>query len=266
MTRFLKSGAVLLLLAISLLFNFFFALGLMQARLIAPSAGEVVLTEDDGTARTDEAVRLVGESLELDSAQRDVFASLHRSVMEDRTDVRRSESLLRQQLLEELRRDDIDPQKVRDLVLRQLEADRRHRAFAAQRFAEFLGTLDPEQRHRMRRDVEHLVMPPRGRPPRDGEDRPRRGAQNGDRDGSPRLLIEQFDRDGDGRLNETERSEAEGFLDERRREREMRRADIMRRFDLDGDGRLGAEERQAMQRWLQEQRERPASPVHPGDN
>jgi len=252
----INRGVLILLLAISILFNLFFVLGLMQARMDSPQVSAASLTDDGNGARTEEAVRRVGDTLELDAAQREVFASLHRSVLEDRADVRRSEALLRQQLMEALSREEIDPQQVRDLVLRQLDAERRHRAFAAQRFSEFLGTLDPPQRNRIRRDVERIVMPSSGRPSRTGEGRSRRGMPSGDHEGPPRWLLEQFDRDGDGRLNDEERAEAERFLEDRRREREMRRADIMRRFDLDGDGRLNAEERRAMQRWLQEQRER----------
>jgi Ca2+-binding EF-hand superfamily protein len=71
----------------------------------------------------------------------------------------------------------------------------------------------------------------------------------------PHWLLERFDHDGDGRLDDAERAEAERFLEQRRRERELRRAEMMRRFDVDGDGRLNAEEREAMRRWLQEPRD-----------
>lgn len=244
MSRFV----ITLALAVSLAFNVFFTLGVIKAR----SGRAAAFTDPAAESAT---VEQVSAQLSLDESQQALFSHMRRSVLEDRADTVRATSLIREEILEELQQERPDLERIRALVLRGVDSERRHRAFAAAQFSEFVGVLRPPQRDRLRGAPPEGGMhgPPHGPPPPGGARRAPRG-DRADRSDSPEALLRQFDRDGDGVLTASEREEAERFLDARRRDREARRAEMMRRFDADGDGHLSEEELSAMRAWLSEQR------------
>ncbi|MHC4948307.1 MAG: periplasmic heavy metal sensor [Planctomycetota bacterium] len=212
-------GVVWLLLAVSILFNVFFAAGYVAARAEAP--------EEPGA---DPIVRSVTDELELDEQQAQAFARLRSEHEREASVYMEGQGLARQSLLEELSRDEPDLEKVREIVERSAELHRERRLAETRRFSEFLGVLSPRQ---CRILSERVRGPGRGGPPW-------------------RKRLERFDRDGDGELDEQERAEAQAHVEEWRRRRHERHEALLERFDTNGDGRLDLDERRAARAWMEE--------------
>jgi hypothetical protein len=206
-----------LLLALSLLFNIFFAAGYVKAR-----------AEAKGTDRDELTRARIEEMLDLDQSQAAAFARLRSEMREDAENLDDAIALASHDLLAELSRQSPDLDRVRQIVARKAELHEQRRRAGVQRFNEFLSVLSPEQCRRLSRGVH-------ARPP---------GRRMQHR------IMEMFDADGDGQLDDGERAEAEQFIEAKRQERERRRQALRERFDLDGDGRLDEAEEAALREWM----------------
>jgi len=248
---------LILALAMSLLFNVFFLAGYLRA-----------------TSQPTDVEQAVARELDLDPMQSEVFSQLRRTGLEDARVYQDSLSLLRQELVAEVGRDDRDLDRLRDIVDREQDLQREWKLMEASRFHEFLRSLSDEQRRKAarmcggphRRRAEHLR-----RFDLDGDgvldDRERQAAwehmQQRRREREQRWqqeIRERFDADGDGRLDPGERAAAESFMHQRDHERPSRDA-IRERFDANGDGELDEAEREAMHQWLRDRRADPDRPA-----
>ena len=208
----MKTHLVWLVLAVSVLFNLFFAVGFMKAR---------------AQARRAEVPRRVVEALDLDDTQAAVFASLRSSVQDETAVYGDAVALAQQELVEELGREQPDLERVGAIVTRTLDLDQARRRAGARRFNEFVGVLSPQQCRKLSGEFR---QGPRGR---------RRFE-----------MIKRFDADGDGTLDAQEREAARVFIDARREGREKRRQELMERFDANQDGNLDPDERAAARDWM----------------
>ncbi len=206
-------------LALSLLFNIFFAAGYMQARAQAERAD-----------RSNGIPQLVAEELNLDDAQAALFSRLRSSMKDEAAVIEDAIALGQQELVDELGKETPDLDGVRALVARSADLHQQRRAAGAERFSQFLSALTPEQCRMMSRKLHH-----------------------GRWKGRSFRMLERFDADGDGALNDEERAAAQEFIDARRRERDQRRSELHERFDEDQDGQLDPQERKAMWEWMRSQ-------------
>jgi len=213
----MRMQALWLVLAFSLLFNVFFAVGYVRARVAAAEGPR------------DMASRVQAE-LGLDDDQAARFRSLQARMREDTRVLWEGAALVEQQILEELGRDEPDPLRLRELGARKAELHRQRRTTASALFGEFMTTLSPDQRGRFSKRMRH--------------DRHR--GHDSER------ALRHFDANGDGRLDEAERAEADRAIEEHRRSREERWREERDRFDADGDGQLDETERAALRDWMRE--------------
>ena len=119
-------------LALSLLFNLFFAAGFVQARARQAEAADGVSS-------------LVAKELNLDETQSEVFSRLHSAMREDRNLYHDSMALARQELLSELGRGEPDLRRVRRIMGGMSELHQRQQQAGSRRFSEFIGVLSPQQ-------------------------------------------------------------------------------------------------------------------------
>ncbi len=204
-----------LVLALSVLFNVFFAVGYVQARAQAAQAA------GNGS------VRRVADELGLDEGQRAVLAELRSALREESAFYGDAISLARQEIAQELARPEPDLARVGELVSRGAKLEQERSAAQARRFNEFLGVLSPPQCRALGRSL--------GRWPH--------------RRGGPPPPEQRFDANHDGVLDEQERAAARQAIEAHRAERERRRAEFLERFDTNGDGRLDEAERAALREW-----------------
>ncbi|MHC4990907.1 MAG: hypothetical protein ACYTGC_07990, partial [Planctomycetota bacterium] len=212
----MKRQLLWLALAMSVLFNVFFAAGYLQARAQAR-----VATDDDVATR-------VAGVLDLDDRQRAAFGEMHRSLNEEAAVLDRGIALTRQELIAELQREQPDLDRLRGIVDREAELHRQRREAGAPYLREFVRLLSRDQRRRLA-----------GCFGEQGRDRHRR---------HERWLLERFDANGDGVLDEQERAAARSNWEERKRERER---EMMERFDVNSDGRLDEAEEATLREWMQ---------------
>lgn len=212
---------LLFLLALSVLFNVFFAVGYLQARAEASLAGS--------PARLEQRVK---RELDLDGEQSALFTRLRSGMEEEDALFHQEFAAIQQELTAELARQDPDAERVESILERQDDLRRRRRMAASERFRAFMEVLSPEQRMRfvesMRRERGH----------RHHRDRLRR-----------------FDENGDGQLDAVERERAREHMEARRQMRERRRAEGMKRFDENGNGSLEPDELAAFKAWMRQHRE-----------
>ena len=214
----MKTHLVWLVLAVSVLFNVFFAVGFMKAR---------------DEARRADVPRRVADALKLDEKQAAVFASLRSGVQDEIAVYDDTIALAQQELVEELGREQPDLERVGAIVARKVDLDQARRLAGARRFNEFVGVLSPQQCRELSREFR---QGPRGR---------RRFE-----------MIKRFDADGDGTLDAQERQAAREFIEARRGEREKRRQELMERFDENQDGNLDPDERAAARDWMKQKKHR----------
>jgi Ca2+-binding EF-hand superfamily protein len=228
MIELTRKSLVPMLLALSALFNVFFAAGYVTARsgagAAAPPADAVVV-----------------ERLGLDEQQATVFRQLRAGMEDDRAFMRDARELARQELAKELALPQPDLERVRAITEAQTELEMRQHEMRSKRFEDFLDVLSKDQCRRLS------------------------GLMHGDR---PRFgdFLKRFDRDGDGRLSPEEEAEARAHRDKRSEEmRDRRRQEMLDRFDKDGDGALSDEEREEARRWREHDRpgDRPPGPGGP---
>ncbi|MHC5113570.1 MAG: Spy/CpxP family protein refolding chaperone [Planctomycetota bacterium] len=225
----MKRGVLLFALALSLLFNVFFAVGYIRARNLAH-------LNQDGAVRVSQEV---ARELQLDEEQKKIFHEMRERIREETAVFDEGIGLAREELAAELDRSESDLDKIDEIMERisGLHREKRRTAFGV--FEEFKKVLTPEQRDRLSR---HMHRGPRHRG--------KRGDGRGDR--SPGDRFRQYDRNQDGMLDETEQAEYERDRAERmkkwqeRRERRMR--EMLERYDTNGDGTLDEQEREAIPR------------------
>jgi Spy/CpxP family protein refolding chaperone len=184
--------------------------------------------------------------LELDPAQKEIFEQLRQSMREEEAVLDQAMAGVRGTLAEELQNDEPNIDRLRELIARQGDLMQQRRVGAANRFADFLNVLTPEQTRVMAR---HMLrnMPRPGEGGRDGKGGPGK---------LPAEIVRRFDADGDGVLNDSERASAQTEFEMHRREWEARRAELRQRFDADANGELDRAETALMRQWLIENRPR----------
>jgi Ca2+-binding EF-hand superfamily protein len=246
MNRLLTLG-----LAMSLLFNLFFAVGYLKAKRAVELAPPEVTT----VTASDVGQRLVQE-LDLDEQQVAAYEALRGGLEQEQETYRERLALVQSQLQSELGNSKVDFLRMGQLIEEQTEAAFEMRRAASRQFQTFVAMLTPEQRERVGR-----VMQRSDRGPRSSRDRDRmrfdenhdgrldeaeqkafdeaRAARNKER---LREVLERYDANGNGELDEDERARAEQDWKERR---ETQRRETLRQFDTNGDGRIDDEERGA---------------------
>jgi len=202
----------------------------------------------DGPGRRPDGARMFPRELELDPAQKEVFEQLRQSMREEEAVLDETMAGVRKQLADELQNDEPNVDRLRELIARQGDLMQQRRVGAANRFADFLNVLSPEQTRIM---AKHMLryMPGRGAGG-EGGGRPRDGSPGK----MPPELMKRFDADNDGTLNDTERMAAQAEFEKHRRDWEARRAELRARFDADKDGELDHDEAAQMRQWLLENR------------
>lgn len=250
----MKRNLLILLLAMSVLFNLFFAAGFVRAR----SAWKKASVGDP------EAVQ-VARDLNLDEGQRAAFEELRSTMRAEQAMFAESLALVRQELAQELGREQPDLEKVRSIVSRESELISQRRQAETGRFSAFVGLLNPDQCRKLSERF-------RGRGPWRGPPAPGSGPGAGagpglgsgpDRppggpDGRGRSPLERFDANHDGQLDDEERAAAHLAMQDRIRRERHRQEEMFDRFDADDDGKLDREELGAWMRWNFEQgRNRP---------
>ncbi len=229
----MKTKVLYILLGLSVIFNFAFAGGFLEAR----SRYE---PPEDGEA----APGVVAEELDLTAAQREKFAELRGRTGGRVRELHESILSARQELYALLAADTPDTEAVRAVEERIAEQHRELNRLRLDSFREFMDSLTPPQREEVRRRMQ-------GRPLFQE---------------AQRRLLERFDEDGDGQLSPRERGRAVHQL---RSDRERLHQEILRRFDLDGDGVLNLRERGAATRAARRQllgpgRQGPGAPPNHG--
>jgi Spy/CpxP family protein refolding chaperone len=262
----MKQSVLILVLAMSLLFNLFFAAGFMRARAEARRSLRVADPEAMNVAR----------DLNLDESQQASFEQMRATMREEQVAFADSLALVRQELIDELNREQPDLEKVRFAVTRETDLLAQRRQAETARFSAFVGLLNPEQCRRLSQRLGGRGLldgrfgsgsgpaPGHGGPGRpdrsggpgaDGPDDPRHGGPGG----RPFLdRMQRFDANKDGNLDDVERAAARQALEERIRQDRERREETFKRFDADNDGKLDRNELEQMNRFMFEQwRDRP---------
>jgi len=162
----MSSRPVQLLLALSLLLNFFILAGFVYRTWIAPPAMEHVQPRPGGP------LEMIARELKLDESQRKTLHSLFEKNLADRREHQHDIQQAREQLSDELKKPNADPAKI-DALVEQV-SKLRGELFRANLHAilELEAQLTPEQRERMHEILADRVLgmgPPRpgpGHPPR----------------------------------------------------------------------------------------------------
>ena len=227
-----------ILLAISIIFNFTFAGGFLQAR------SELQDVSSKPASRTS----MVADQLKLDEGQRKVYTDLRTKAHDEARQQREAIALARQELWSLMSDAKATPEQVRAAQVKLSELHEEYRKQMAAHFRQFFSVLKPAQREtlteRMRR-----------------HEKDHRGG---------RYLLEKFDHDRDGHLDEKERDEARRAIHGRHPgpghyrgkggpsggryptwkppSRDPKRMEAMRKrmiemFDKDGDGKLSEAEK-----------------------
>jgi Spy/CpxP family protein refolding chaperone len=198
----MKHRALLGALGLSLLFNIFVLVGFVQSR-----AGHRDGLYMERHRPHDQASEQRGNNppinrwrrdLNLDEKQLRTMASLHEHHRQRSAVFDQSIALVRQSMREEIRKEQPDIERVRELVNEEAELFRQRRMTEANAFGKFMDELTPEQRKAM---MERMRRSGSNQPPQ-----------------IPPKILERFDADGSGHLDATEMREARREMDRRRRE------------------------------------------------
>jgi len=228
----MKTFLQTLLLALSLLFNLFFAGGYLQARR---------QLEQTAVPAETSTVSDVREALQLDPTQEALFASLHERIQSVREEARTAMMAARTEVSALLDDPSSSPAQIDEAMERMLNIRRSVREDEMTTLREFLDVLSTEQQNAM---MQKLIF-------RDAR---------GERDDRRESRFHRFDRDGDGELSAEERAlmrdelrrHHDDFRDRVERHRDMRRR-LHERFDANGDGVLDDAEREALTEWRRSQ-------------
>ena len=234
----MKRHLLLFALVLSGLFNVFFVAGYLKAR--------AEVAQDVSAA--------VGRELGLDTRQTALFKQLRETGRADADLYQDSITLVHRDLVDQLNNPDQDPERVVEIVDREADLRRQWRLAEAKRFTDFVGSLEPQQRHMLLSRMKHRAS----------------------KMGRHEALLRRFDANGDGVLDEQERQTAREHMQTRRAERERQgrngaggpppgmdrrgqrrggmenrlRFELYRMFDTNGDNRLDAQEQEAMLVWI----------------
>lgn len=132
----MNTKVLMLLLALSVLFNISVLIGFTQTRS----------QKSDQPASEDQVVKEVAGELKLDEKQAKMFAELRGNLHSRGMVFDEGAALVQQDLLAELRKESPDIDQVRQLVARRAELDQQRRLANAELFGEFIGVLTPQQR------------------------------------------------------------------------------------------------------------------------
>lgn len=244
----MKPFMIRLALALSLLFNVFFAAGYVST----------LRKLEQAEPATD--VEVVSSELGLTGTQQTHFDALRNEFRSERASHREAMGVLRQLEAQELAVDVPDQATLDEIRARRSELQRGHRAAGRRLFDEFMNTLTPEQRRRIGERMR------RGGERRDRGDRGDRGGRRGrgDRGASRDEVLRNFDSNGDGRLDEAEQLAFQEAM-QRRKEDHVRRQQAweetkqrlerlaLEKFDADGNGELDDDERARAWDWKRRQ-------------
>jgi len=221
----MKIRILIALLALSVIFNIFFVAGAIQKNRPRPKDPVAEITR-------------VANELSLDDQQASRLEELRASYRADTELIRGELHEVRDAIGAEMASDTPDGTALRTLMERESTLIAKRREAAQQHFGHFVDLLTPEQRH----DLGRRMHPPHGHGQgKDRSDRP------------PALALERFDADGDGKLDASEREEAQRTVELRRGQQSTWREEMRVKFDEDQDGHLDAAEREKMRAWLLEQ-------------
>lgn len=187
---------LLIALGLSLLFNVFVLIGFARARTAAIKALD----------NQKEVEGRIARELNLNPEQERVLADLRADHRQQNEFYEESIGLVRQNLIAELRKENPDLAKVRELIEQEADLYKQRRQAGADLFGRFVGELTPQQRREMIGRFLNTMRGPHGQP---------------NRPFIPKRVLEQFDKNRNGVLDPDEMHQAQQEM-ERRRER-MRR-------------------------------------------
>ncbi len=213
----MKFRLLVVLLALSLIFNVFFLIGALRHPPRRSPMAELTR---------------VANQLRLDDRQAERFGELRQDFREEVGILSEELHQVRQAIRETLASDAVDSELLDELMATESTLIAKRRQLATGHFGRFVDLLTPEQRSELGTQLHG-------------------GRSEGHRD--PPHIVDRFDTDGDGTLNEAERHEAHKHMEERRTRHEHRRDELRKKFDANSNGRLEPEEREAMRAWLLEQ-------------
>lgn len=195
--------ALLVALFLSLVFNVFVLVGFARARAMHGPMRDwkIDSQREPGRPRQPNGpmpTKHFGKDLKLDERQQQLFAQLQEDYRQRGTVFEHSSALLRQSMNEELRKENPDIERVRELVNEESDLFRQRRLSEANLFGRFLRELSPEQRRIM---VERFGRSGQHQPPP-----------------IPQRILEKFDLNRNGRLEPDEMREARREMERRRRE------------------------------------------------
>jgi uncharacterized membrane protein len=212
-----------ILLGLSVLFNFFFAGGFLQAK-------DELTTVSGEQGALDE----LADRLDLTAEQRQAYLRLKRDAREHAAEVRSAVEDIRERFWDELAGDTPNAEELAELHRLEAEQRFRGRLMMARRLREFADTFTPGQRRQFVRMVRRRLdehRRPRPRPPHDVRGGRPGGPPNTGPATAPgaemrrRMILHRFDTDGDGVLSAEERARAFEAIRARRRNRHDAHAD-----------------------------------------
>lgn len=240
---------LVILLVVSLLFNFAVLIGFVKSRRdLGKPGGHGQLLDAPPPATMPIGLppiaRLANE-LRFDPSQSSALEDLQRRQQQQQTVFGDSLMVVRQDLQEELRKEQPDLERVRTLVDQEADLVRQRRQAETDLYGEFVALLTPQQRQQLGK---RFAPPPR-----------QRGPQSPD-------VVERFDRNKNGRLDPEEVKQARKELEGRRREvapHVQQLPPLWPWFDSDGDGELNEAERAEMDLFLKDHHPPKAFPPPP---
>ncbi len=172
--------SLMLALGLSILFNIFVLIGFVQSKTAAQSQSQSPADTLKQDAADDKLLEQITTELKLDPKQAKVLADLRTDHRKQAAEFEEAAATIRQNILNELKNDSPDFEKVRSLLTARAELERDRRVTGVDHFGKFLRELTPQQR----RMFAHRFGPPPGAPPP-----PRApgapGGPNGPRQGRP---------------------------------------------------------------------------------
>lgn len=243
------------LLAVSIIFNFTFAGGFLQAR-------------SDALVAEGERSGAVADELDLTDEQKEAYTSLRAEAKDRATELREAILLARQDLWAQIRSSSPDREKIQQTQKQLGELYQEYRELAGEHLQQFLGVLRPDQRRMVidkiqKHDRHHHSWSAfwgRFDTNKDGklDEAERKKAhesmksRHGRYRGRPRghyprtmpaEVVKKYDANGDGKLDKEEQGRMWDAF--RKKSAENFQEYLLKRFDADGDGKLNDAEKEA---------------------
>lgn len=240
---------LVILLVVSLLFNFAVLIGFVKARRGLGKPGGPGPHDQPPPATMPFAqtplARLANE-LRLDPSKAAEVQELQRRQQQQQQVFADSLLVVRQDLQAELRKESPDLERMRGLVDQEADVMRQRRQAEAELYGEFVSLLSPQQRQQLGRRLSPAARQKNARPPD---------------------VVERFDRNKNGRLDPEEAKQARKELEGRRREvapHVQQLPPLWPWFDADSDGELNEVERAEMDAFLKDHHPPKALPQQQG--